>query len=398
MSCSDPLGRTKRRAALLFVVFVVAGGLVHVATAWAAPAADVTLQMERFYDNACRCYKLRFSGTIASQAANEYVTILRQECGSRSATAIAGASTRAGGAWEAEPVTGARPEADSSTYRARWNGRLSEPLTFRGKLQISLAQLGRGRYRVTVNTDQKMKGRPVELQRLVGGQWRRTRSARLAPFRGDFAATFTVRRRGLRLRALVPARSAGPCYSATASQTFTSGAATGPGSGAAVIDRTLLCSIAMRGGIRLLELNAAARTPTGAAYFGLTTNWSPDAGLVSATTESLSLNPTRCTPSRVRVALTTQNMEGGSVAASEQQFECETPSRVLVRLRAVFRSRAVLETHRDFGYPELRAGGQVKEAALAIRTRGGRPLAFASVHESGRTRLFGGRGCVEDST
>jgi hypothetical protein len=396
MSCSDHLGRTKRRAALLFVVVLIAAGLVHVATAWAAPAADVTLRMERFYDNAGRCYKLRFSGTIASQAANEYVTILRQECGSRSPTAIAGASTRAGGLWEAEPVSGARPEFDSSSYRARWNGRLSEPLTFRGKLQISLAELGRGRYRVAVSTDQKMKGRPVELQRLVGGQWRRLRSARLAPFRGDFAATFTVRRRGLSLRALVPARSAGPCYSATASQTFTSGAATGPGSGAAVIDRTLLCSIAMRGGIRLLELNASSQTPTGAAYFGLTTNWSPDAGLVSATTESLSLNPTRCTPTRLRVRLTTKNLEGGSAGPSEREFECETPSRVLVRIRAVFRSRAALETNRDFGYPMLIAGGEVKETSLAIRTQAGRPLAFASIHESGRARVFAAPSCISE--
>jgi hypothetical protein len=396
MSCSDHLGRTKGRAALLFAVVVVATGAGLVVDAEGAAAADVTLRMERFYDNACRCYKLRFTGTIASEAANEYVSVLRQACGSRSATAIAGASTRVGGAWEAEPVTGARPEFDSSTYRARWNGRLSEALTFRGKLQISLAQLGRGRYRVTVGTDQKMKGRPVELQRLVGGRWRRLRSARLAPFRGDFAATFTVRRRGLSLRALVPARSAGPCYSASASQTFTSGAATGPGSGAGVIDRTLLCSIAMRGGIRLLELNASSQTPTGAAYFGLTTNWSPDAGLVSATTESLSLNPTRCTPTRLRVRLTTKNLEGGSAGPSEREFECETPSRVLVRIRAVFRSRAALETNRDFGYPMLIAGGEVKETSLAIRTQAGRPLAFASIHESGRARVFAAPSCISE--
>jgi hypothetical protein len=396
MRGSDHFGRTKRRAALLFVVVVVAAGAGLIVDAEGAAAADVTLRMERFYDNACRCYKLRFSGTIASGAANEYVTILRQACGSRSPTAIAGASTRAGGAWEAEPVMGARPESDSSTYRARWNGRLSEPLTFRGKPQVSLVELGGGRYRVMVSADQNMKGRRIELQRLVGGQWRRLRSARLARFRGDFAATFTVRRRGLSLRAVVPARSAAPCYSATASATFTSGAASGPGSGAAVIDRTLLCSIAMRGGIRLLELNAAAQTPQGAAYFGLTTNWSPDAGLVSATTESLSLNPTRCTRSRARVALTTSKLEGGSAGPSEREFDCETPSRVLVRVRAVFRSAARLETARDFGYPQLRAGGQVKEASLAIRTQGGRPLAFASIHESGQARAFAASSCFSE--
>jgi hypothetical protein len=110
------------------------------------------------------------------------------------------------------------------------------------------------------------------------------------------------------------------------------------------------------------------------------------------------LNPTRCTQSRTRVALTTEKLDGGPAGPSEREFECETPRRVLVRIRAVFRSRAMLETSRDFGYPTLRAGGEVTEAALAIRTQAGRPLAFASVHESGRARVFGGRGCVEDST
>jgi hypothetical protein len=386
-----------RLAIALIAVTAAAAGFV--ATARGGPAADVTLRVERFYDNACRCYKLRFSGTIASQAANEYVTVLRQECGSRSSTAVAGASTRAGGFWEADPVSGAQPEFDSSTYRARWKGRLSEPLRFRGKLQISLTRLGGGRYRFGVSgATQNMKGRRVELQRLVGGQWRRVRSARLAPFRRDFAATFTVRRRGLTLRVLVPARSASPCYAATASDRWVSEAASGPASGAKVIDRTLLCSIAMRGGIRLLEISASGRTATGTPSFFLSTNWSPDAGLVSASTESLTLNPTRCIPSRVRVALTTEKLEGGPAGPSERQFECESPSRVLVRLRAVFRSQAALETSRDFGYPQLRAGGEVKEASLAIRTRAGRPLAFASVHESGSARVFGGSGCTEDST
>jgi hypothetical protein len=384
-----------RLTGVLVVITVAAAALAPTA---GAQREQVTLRLERFYDNACRCYKLRFSGTIASQAANEYVTVLRQECGSRSSTAIAGASTRAGGLWEADPVIGARPESDSSTYRARWNGRLSEPLTFRGKLQISLTNLGGGRYRLGVSTQQNMKGRPVQLQRLVGGLWRRLRSARLAPFRGGFAATFTVRRRGLSLRALVPARSALPCYAATASDKWVTGAASGPAAGARVIDRTLLCSIAMRGGIRLLEISASGRTATGVPSFFLSTNWSPDAGLVSASTESVTLNPTRCTPSRVRVALTTEKLEGGPAGPSERQFECESPSRVLVRLRAVFRSQAALETSRDFGYPQLRAGGEVKEASLAIRTRAGRPLAFASVHDSGSARVFGGSGCTEDNT
>jgi hypothetical protein len=386
---------------LVFVVCLVAfiAAVVTLgAQAGRAQREDVTLRLERFYDNACRCYKLRFSGTIPSGQANEYVVVLRQQCGAASSTAIAGASTRAGGVWEAEPVSGARPESDSSTYRARWNGRLSEPLVFRGKLSMSVTKLGGGRYRVTLGTPQNMRGRVVELQRLVGGQWRRVRSARLARVRPSFfRAIFTVQRRGLNLRVLVPARSAAPCYSATASETFVSGAASGPGSGARVIDRTLLCSIAMRGGIRKIEIRASAATSTGLPSFGATTNWIPDAGLVSASTENLSLNPTRCTQARARVPLVTEKLQGGSADLSGREFECETPSRVLVRVRGVFRSPATLETTRDFGYPVLSASGEMTEASLAIRTQGGRPLAFASVHESGRARLFGGRACIEDT-
>jgi hypothetical protein len=374
-----------------------AGGVVA-GRAFAATDADVTLRLERFYDNACRCYKLRFSGTIASGQANEYVVVLRQECGAASSTAFAGASTRAGGVWEAEPVLGARPEADSSTYRARWNGRLSEPLVFRGKLPMSLTNLGGGRYRARVGTQQSMQGRVVELQRLVGGQWRRVRSARLARVRGGFDAIFTVQRRGLTLRVLAPARSAAPCYSATATEPFVSGATTGPGSGARVIDRTLLCSIAMRGGIRKLEIQASGATSTGIPSFGAMTNWTPDASLVSASTEILSLNPTRCTQAKARVPLAITRLEGGSADSSGREFECETPSRVLVRVRAVFRSPATLETVRPFGYPVLTASGEMKEAALAIRTQSGKPLGFAAVHESGKARLFAAASCVEDNS
>jgi hypothetical protein len=387
---------------------VVASGLAAVAAAVGVAAVgapdgraqreEVTLRLERFYDNACRCYKLRFSGTIPSGQANEYVVVLRQECGSPSSTAIAGASTRAGGGWESEPVMGARPESDSSTYRARWNGRLSEPLVFRGKLLMTLTKLGGGRYRARVGTQQNMQGRVVELQRLVGGQWRRVRSARLARVRGGFGAIFTVRRRGLNLRVLVPARSAAPCYSATASETFVSGAASGPGAGARVIDRTLLCSIAMRGGIWKLEIQASAATSTGLPSFGAVTNWSPDASLVSASTENLSLNPTRCTQTTARVPLGTEKLQGGSASSSGLEYECETPSRVLVRVRGVFRSPATFETTRHFGYQVLSASGEMREASMAIRTQAGRPVAFASVHESGRARVFGGRGCIEDTT
>jgi hypothetical protein len=363
---------------------------------------DVTLKLERFYDNACRCYKLRFSGTIGSGAANEYVAVLQQKCGSNSATAIAGATTQQGGVWTAEPVSfGARPGEDSSTYQARWNGRLSDPLRFTGKVHISLTPLARGRYRVNVSTSatgQNMKGRMIELQRLVGGRWTLVQTASLRGARGTFTATVTARARNQSFRVFVPARSAAPCYVATPSQPFVAGRRPAPGS-AAVIDRTVSCSAGVRGGLRMVEVGAftgAEQPPLPrSAGFGVTSNWVPDASLVSASSGAVQLNPTRCTGASTSVPLVTQGLRGGLVSTGDLEYKCETPRRVLVRIRAVFHVPMKLEPDRTFGYPMLRVLGEIKEAQLAVRSPSGRSLAFASL-VGGKARLLVAPSCAKD--
>jgi hypothetical protein len=387
----------KRIASLIFV------GATGVAAALAAAPAvaqreQVTLRMERFWSEACRCYKFRFAGAIASGAANEYVAVVEQKCGQTFSTSIAGASTREGGLWEAEsngPVAG-------GAFRARWNDHLSDPVTHRDELQVWLTQLGQGRVRVGVSafdTTLKLKGRVVELQRLSAGQWTRVRRARFGAKRANaFAVTFTVKRRGLTLRAFVPAASAAPCYAATGSKTWTSG----PPAGAAsdrVIDRTHVCSVAMWGGIRQLSVGAAGLVPTEFSPrrgFGVGSKGG-DGPLAAATEGSLSFNPTRCTPSPTRIPLVSRDLEGGSVGQERRSFECETPSRVRVRVRAVFAAPTALAEDRTLGYRQLVANGQVTEAALAVRTLSGKPFAFASVSASGGVRLFVARGCVDDS-
>jgi hypothetical protein len=284
-------------------------------------------------------------------------------------------------------------------------------LSFRAKVPISLAQLSGGRNRVTVATGdirQSMKGRVVELQRMARGRWTRVRRMRLAPEAGSagtlFSATFRMRARGVTLRLLVPAESASPCYTATASRPWVSGRRPGGGSGAGahVIDRTLLCPTAMQGGVRLASIRASEGVQTGPAQpgtsFDVTTNFVPDGRLLSATTNSLELNATRCTSTRARVQLTARGLDGGRPGMSGQEFECETPRRVLVRVRAVFRSATGLEPSRPWGYPVLTSLGQLKKASVAMRTQAGKPLSFASIHESGRARLLSAPSCVEDTT
>jgi hypothetical protein len=391
-----------RRLPLALFLTAAAVAAVLAVTATGAPAVEVTLQVERIYDNACRCYELRFSGTVPSAAAYEYVAVLQQKCGQRGFRAFAGASTRGGGSWEAEPVFGTRPGQDSSTYRARWRGRLSRPLQFRASFAISLTKLGGGRYRVTVRTTdvpQKMKGRVVELQRLSAGQWARVQRARLAAYLGSHSVVFTVGTPGLTLRALVPARSASPCYAATASETWVS-AEPSPASGANVIDRTVLCTTASRGGIRQISIEALSALQEGAGAhppsFNVTTTWVPDGRLASGSTGHVDLNPTRCTQTTTRVPLTAQGLRGGSPGPFGRVFDCETPSRVLVRIRAAFRVPTTLESIRPFGYPMLVAQGEAREALLAIRTPTGKPLALATVSESGKARLLTAPICVED--
>jgi hypothetical protein len=201
-------------------------------SAIAANVQSVTLNFVRFYTNACNCFNARVSGQIASNSAGEEVVILRQYCGrsAASASAVGQALSRAGGFWETELQFVSRPDAlASESYRARWNGQFSAPVTFRGKLAVSRARTSPSRSRIsvftTVNNPVNLKGRQIVLQRKVGGSWTRIATARLASHRVKyytFVATFTVPRRGWTLRALVPARSAAPCFTASVSEEWRS--------------------------------------------------------------------------------------------------------------------------------------------------------------------------------
>jgi hypothetical protein len=196
-------------------------------TSPADAAGGVTLRLERAYDDGCFCYYLRFRGRISRRRANEYVAVQQRKCGLDFATSVAGASTRADGSWV---VSSSVPTSTSATYRARWSGRLSKPITVRPPIGIRLTKLTPQRYRVEVSTTdarQNIAGRFVELQRLAAGSWTRVRRTRLAvpPLAGEigsYTATFVVRTRGLRMRIAVPERSAAPCFTANVTQTFVS--------------------------------------------------------------------------------------------------------------------------------------------------------------------------------
>lgn len=213
------------RALALLAVAVTAVATLASAAVSAPSQSGVTMKVERFFEQEFGVWRLRFTGVIPSAAANEYVAIMHQKCGYRFSTAIGGATTREGGFYEAIPRYGVPPQ--SGTFRARWKGNVSEPVTVRSPVRISLGKEPGRRYRVRVLADSDLSGRFVALQRLAGGRWTHVRRARLVAYGqggyGSFyTAAFTVRKRGLRLRILVPVKAAAPCHEPAASQTFVS--------------------------------------------------------------------------------------------------------------------------------------------------------------------------------
>ena len=209
-------------------IFVL--GLAFVGSAAAGPAQSVTLTLvSRFHSAVCNCNTAKVAGQISSDAAGEEVVILKQICGRSFGTAEASATTREGGSYEVELRFLPHPDYPHSViYRARWKGQLSAPLAFRNRLRVTRTQLSGRRFQVVVFTGTNpvnLKGRQVVLQRETGGAWTRIASARLAPHRVKyytFVATFTVRQRGWKLRALVPSKSAAPCFTASPSEEWTS--------------------------------------------------------------------------------------------------------------------------------------------------------------------------------
>jgi hypothetical protein len=214
----------RRRAGLAVLTVAVAAAALAAATATSAPVSKrVTLSVDRVFDDECYCYLLRFRGGISPRQGARYVAVMQRKCGLNFATSVAGDSTRWDGYWE---VTSTIRSDSSATYWARWNGHLSKRVTMRPQMGIRLTKASAQRYRVTVSTGdarQNMAGRFVELQRLAQGSWLRVRRARLAADKalfGSFSASFTVRIRGLKMRFVVPKKSAAPCFKPTISRAF----------------------------------------------------------------------------------------------------------------------------------------------------------------------------------
>lgn len=165
-----------------------------------------------------------------------------------------------------------------------------------------------------------------------------------------------------------------------------------------ILDRTYSCEAGYIGGLFQVQLSSQYQPGTASklqVFASVTKNmWeSPYGQLGSA---GLSVNRKLCVPASAAVKLTTSGMRGGRVPPLGAEAMCETPRRVLMRVRAVFKRPPQVSTSRQFGFPQLSAFGRVDQAAIALADPAGRPIAYVSVTGTEKARFFTVRTCKED--
>ena len=178
-------------------------------------------------------------GQVASGAADEDVEVLGRDCDTTFFRQLRATKTVPGGGWEVEsrlplPQAGTIPVTSGVTFRARWRDELSRTILYRvpftGLSSKKIA--GRRAWEVYANPkplNLTMTGKHVELQRKTAGRWVRYKRAPLVrkphlEIGGAYnhEVVFEVPQRGLTLRALLPAKSAAPCYLAKATEPWRS--------------------------------------------------------------------------------------------------------------------------------------------------------------------------------
>lgn len=179
-----------------------------------------------------------------------------------------------------------------------------------------------------------------------------------------------------------------------------------------IVDRTLVCRVGFSNGARLVEVTAQSAARNGDALFwlaqadvatpgnpvskkdstptlaGVTAGWPPPPPLTSG---ALGYENARCGATTKAVPLLQRGLVGGVAGTFGDQLRCIVPRTVLVRVRATFREPVAEEPNKAGGF--ITASGRIITGQIAVRTLGGRQIAYADVTDSGRARMFS-RGCL----
>lgn len=165
-----------------------------------------------------------------------------------------------------------------------------------------------------------------------------------------------------------------------------------------LVDRTFSCEAGFVGGLRQVTVRSGYSTipdpPKLKASAGVARNMFES--LASLSSEGFSVHRGNCAVAKAKVALTTRSLRGGVTPLLGAAATCETPTRILLRVRATFIRPPTIETTRRYGYPLLTATGDLDGSAIAVATKSGTPLAYLSVTGDEKARLFTRRTCKED--
>lgn len=128
------------------------------------------------------------------------------------------------------------------------------------------------------------------------------------------------------------------------------------------------------------------------------------AGAPPTDSRNLTFSATLCRPTSQSIPLATRSLSGGTASqlqgnltTGSDAYECRVTNRVLIRIRASFRTPVALRVQRLFGrrYWTTTTPAIVRKGELAVAAESGQPLAYASASESGPARLFGStKNCV----
>lgn len=165
-----------------------------------------------------------------------------------------------------------------------------------------------------------------------------------------------------------------------------------------VVDRTFSCEAGFVGGLHQVTIYSAYRTSAGSSKLEASSTVAMNMyeSLGSLSSDGFTVHRGHCRLAKSSVRLTTKSLRGGTVPSLGAKVTCETPRRLVLRVRASFANPVAARTSRQFGFPQLSAMGDLQEAAIALGTRAGTTIAYLSVTGTEKARLFTLRSCKED--
>jgi hypothetical protein len=176
------------------------------------------------------------------------------------------------------------------------------------------------------------------------------------------------------------------------------GAASADTSVSRILDRTYTCATGYLGGIYQAQLEVYGRVHDPAAgdrlaYGEVTTT--PSWRLAGLGTSWVEINPTHCNPLEAPGTLATRGLRGGQVGGLGRVVRCETPARLVVRIRGAFTRATALRPYHVLDLTFLRAEAPARVTTVGLSTIKGRPIATLRI-ENGKAFLFTSANCEED--